>query len=67
MFIASEQGECTIEEFYPTDDNYMIYGVAESWTITMYCEHAFDSTYGIRITLPTDWYIIETSTCVMTG
>lgn len=67
MFINAEQGECIIEEFYPTDGNYMIYGVAESWTVTMNCEHAFDETYGVRLTLPDDWYVIETSNCEVTG
>lgn len=67
MYIKAEQGECIITEFYPTDDNYMIYGVAESWTVTMSCEHAFDETYGVRLTFPSDWYVIETSACEMTG
>lgn len=66
MFIQAEQGECTIEYFFPTDDNYMIYGIAESWNVTMYCEHAFDETYGIRLTLPDDWYVIDTANCIMT-
>lgn len=58
MYINAEQGECIITYFYPTDDNYMIYGIADSWTVIMSCEHAFDSTYGIRLTLPADWYVI---------
>ena len=39
FYIEAELGECTISKFYPTDGNYMIYGVAQSWTVTMTCEH----------------------------
>lgn len=65
MYINAEQGECIITNFYPTDGNYMIYGVAESWTVTMSCAHAIGTAYSIRMTLPSDWYVIETSSCEM--
>jgi hypothetical protein len=65
MYIKAEQGECTITEMYPTDDNYMIYGVPESWTFTMSCEHDMSTDYGIRMTFPSDFYVIETSSCEM--
>jgi hypothetical protein len=61
--ITAEQGKCTIDEFYPTDGNYMIYGLAANWTVSMKCEHFIGTNYGIRITLPEDFYVIETSTC----
>lgn len=67
MYIQAEQGVCTIDKFYPTDGNYKIYGVAASWTVQMFCEHAFDTTYGVRITFPQDWYIIESLRCEVKG
>jgi len=33
----------------------------------MSCEHYIGTDYGIKITLPSDWYVIETSSCVMGG
>jgi hypothetical protein len=45
----------------------MIYGVAQNWTTTLSCQHAIDTTSGIRITLPSDFYVISTSNCVMGG
>lgn len=67
MYISAEQGVCTVTKFYPTDENYMIYGIAQNWTVTINCEHILFSAGGIRITFPSDWYIIETSACVLGG
>lgn len=39
MYINAVQGICTVSKFYPTDDNYMIYGIASNYTVEMYCEH----------------------------
>ena len=33
----------------------------------MSCEHVLETNYGIRLTLPSDFYVIETSTCAMGG
>jgi len=33
----------------------------------MSCEHALNTNYGIRLTIPSDFYVIETSTCAMGG
>ena len=52
MNIAAIQGVCTITYFYPTDKNYQIYGIAESWNVTMICDHAVSTTSGVRITFP---------------
>lgn len=57
----------TFREFYPTDGNYMIYGVPSSYTIVVSCEHAIETDYGIRLTLPEDWYVVETSNCAVGG
>jgi hypothetical protein len=65
MYVSADQGECEITEVYPTDGNYMIYGVASSWTFTMSCEHDISTLYGIRMTFPSDFYVIETTECTM--
>lgn len=65
MYVSADQGECVISEFYPTDDNYMIYGVASNWTATLTCEHLIGTDYSIRMTFPSDWYVVETSSCDM--
>lgn len=46
----------------------MIYGVAESWTVTMACEHALEVSASpvIQLTLPSDFYVINTNACVVT-
>lgn len=41
----------------------MIFGVASNWTVSIKCEHFIAYNYGIRITLPSDFYVIETSVC----
>ena len=68
MIINADQGAIVISTFEPTDGNYMIYGVAESWTVTMSCEHALivSESPAIRITLPSDFYVIDTNACVVT-
>jgi hypothetical protein len=65
--ITAVQGTCSITNFAPTDGNYKIYGLASSWTATLSCEHVLATNYGVRITLPTDFYVIETSKCAVGG
>lgn len=65
LSINAEQGICTVTQFYPTDGNYQIYGIASNWTVSMYCEHEFDTSYSLRITLPDDWLAVSTSVCSM--
>jgi hypothetical protein len=45
----------------------MIYGVAESWTATMSCAHEISVTSKLKVTFPSGWYVMETSTCKVTG
>jgi len=33
----------------------------------MYCEHEFDTTFGMRVTWPSDFYVISTSSCILEG
>ena len=58
MYIQAQQGLCNINSFVPTDGNYRIYGVAKNWTVSMQCEHAIATTFGLKITFPKDWYVI---------
>lgn len=67
MFIQAQQGTCIIYTFAPTDGNYMIYGVAASWTVTLACDHAILTDYSIKILIPSDFYVISTSSCVVGG
>lgn len=67
MHINSEQGICTVASFIPGDGNYQIYGVASMWNVTMSCEHAFLTTFGVKVTFPNDWYVIDTSSCLVYG
>ena len=39
--------------------NYMIYGVAQSWSVTMACSHIMRTTNGIIITLPSDFLVLQ--------
>ena len=67
MYVQAEQGECIVDTLYPTDGNYKIYGKAESWTIRLACEHAVYTTYGVRLTFPTDWFVYDSLSCTVTG
>jgi hypothetical protein len=68
LIINADQGAIVISYFEPTDGNYMIYGIAESWTVTMACEHALEVSASpvIQLTLPSDFYVINTNACVVT-
>ena len=66
MYIQSELGLCKINEFFPTDLNYMIYGVPISWTVRMNCAHEITTTSKLKIMFPADFYVIETSSCIVT-
>lgn len=65
MYIAADQGECIVSDFYPTDDNQYIYGVASNWTFAMVCEHDVDTDFGMQIEFPEGFYIRETAKCTL--
>ena len=61
--IQAETGACSVLNMYPTDGNYMIYGVAESWFFEIKCENEILTDYGIQVAFPEDWYVIQTQNC----
>ena len=67
IYIEAATGSCTILELYPSDGNYMIYGVASSWYFKVTCKNEILTDYGVRVTFPDDWYVITTSSCEMGG
>ena len=54
MILSAQQGECSIDEMYPTDNDY-IYGVPTNYTIKMTCDHLVLTDYGLQLIFPDDW------------
>ena len=65
MSISATKAVCTVYSFYPTDGNTRIYGVASNWTATLLCNNAITSEMGLRVTLPSDFYVIQNSSCTI--
>lgn len=50
-----------------TDDDTRIYGEPESYSFQAFCNHAIETDYGIRVTFPSDYIVIDRSSCTFTG
>lgn len=46
-----------------TDGDNRIYANPASYTFSLYCNHAITEDYGIRITWPSDYVVIDRSSC----
>lgn len=65
--ITAKEGLCQIQSGYVTDSDTRIYAQPASYTFIMWCNHAIETDYGIRITWPSDYIIMDRSSCSFTG
>ena len=65
--ITAKQGLCQVQSVYVTDGDTRIYAQPASYTFIMWCNHAIETDYGIRITWPSDYIVMDRSSCSFTG
>ena len=65
--ITAKQGLCQIQSASITDSDTRIYAQASSYTFIMWCNHAIETDYGIRIVWPSDYIVMDRSSCAFTG
>ena len=67
MSITAAEGVCYVQTGYVTDADTRIYAQVTSYTFTMWCNHEIDSTMGLRILFPSDFIVMDRSSCTFTG
>ena len=65
--ITAKQGLCQVQSASITDGDTRIYAQASSYTFIMWCNHAIETDYGIRIVWPSDYIVMDRSSCAFTG
>jgi len=58
------QGECFINTFYP-NGTMAIYDTPLNYTLSFSCDHEIESTYALRLTLPDEFHLWDTTRCVV--
>ena len=65
--IRASEGLCFIQSIFVTDGDTRIYGEPSSYTFQLFCNHAIYSDYGLRVTFPSDYIVMDRSSCTFTG
>ena len=62
--ISSVEGECQVQLVNVTDGDLRIWFEPRNYTFQMTCNHDFLSTYGIRITMPSQFTLVDRARCI---
>lgn len=65
--ISASEGICYVQQIYVTDSDTRIYGEPASYSFQAWCNHAIESDYGIKVTFPDDYVVMDRSSCEFTG
>jgi len=57
MSIAASEGICYVQDIYVTDGDTRVYASPESYTIQAWCNHAIETTYGLKVVFPDDYIV----------
>ena len=65
--LTASEGLCYVQNAYVTDLDTRIYAQVTSYTFVMWCNHEITSDMGLKIVWPSDYIVMDQSSCTFTG
>lgn len=62
--VKAVPGSCKVLAVLP-NDTYAIYATPSNYTVTVECDHEIFTTYGMRLTFPSDYYVWPNGGCTV--